>query len=206
MNRMLTGLVTGIAVLAIGSGVAFATIPDRGGVIHSCYSKFGGAVRVIDTGSCRATETALNWNQAGQQGPAGPQGPPGAKGDTGPQGPKGDTGPAGLTGPQGDQGPQGQQGQQGPQGPAGPAGGLSGYEVQTLDFDVPNLGWNSGTAHCSAGKRPIGGGYFSNSENIRIVHDYPNGARDGWFILAYNSDLFSTWQVEAYAICANVSS
>ena len=216
----LTGLAAGLVVLALGSGVAFATIPGAGGVIHGCYSKLGGAVRVIDTGSCRVTESPLNWSQTGPQGPQGPmgaegaqgpQGPQGAKGDpgsqgpAGQQGPKGDTGSAGPAGPQGPQGTPGTAGQQGPAGPQGPAGGLSGYEVRTVDFDVPNNGWADGVARCSAGKHPIGGGYFTNSENIRVVHDYPNNARDGWYILAHNGDLFSTWQAEAYAICANTS-
>jgi hypothetical protein len=69
------GLVSG-AVLA--GGVAYAAIPDAGGVIHGCYAKKDGTLRVIDTGaggSCTATkETSLNWSQTG------PQGPPGAAG------------------------------------------------------------------------------------------------------------------------------
>src|SRR5207302_4966596 len=56
-------------------------IPDSGGVIHGCYSKKDGSLRVIDTGlggTCDAKkETALDWNQTG---PAGPQGPPGPSG------------------------------------------------------------------------------------------------------------------------------
>jgi hypothetical protein len=45
-------------------------------VIHSCYAKSGGGVRVIDATvtNCKATETSLDWNQ---QGPAGAQGPKG---------------------------------------------------------------------------------------------------------------------------------
>jgi Collagen triple helix repeat (20 copies) len=219
----LTGIAAGVAVLALGGGVALATIPGAGGVIHACYGKLGGAVRVVDTGTCRPTESALNWNQQGPQGlqgqqgpkgaqgaqgPQGPQGPQGAKGDPGSQGPVGQQGPQGDTGAAGPSGPQGAPGAagaQGPPGPAGTAGGLSGYEVREVDFDVPNLGWGSTTAKCTAGRKPIGGGYFTNSENIRVVHDYPNNARDGWYILAYNGDLFTTWQATAYAICANTS-
>src|SRR5438067_5059340 len=112
MKRKLTGLVAGIAVLAIGGGVAFATSPGSGGAISGCYANKGGDLRVIDpaSGSCKATETALTWNQTGPQGPQGDPGPQGPKGDPGaqgPQGPKGDTGPAGPAGPAGPQGPQG---------------------------------------------------------------------------------------------------
>jgi hypothetical protein len=220
-RAFLAAIAAGLGILALGGGVAFATIPGAGGVIRACYAKLNGVVRVIDSGaSCRMTENPLSWNQVGQQGLQGPAGPQGAKGDQGAQGAqglKGDqgaqgapgqqgpNGDAGPTGAAGAQGPQGPQGEQGPQGPQGPSGGFSGYEVRTFDFNVPNLGWGEGTALCSDGKHPIGGGYFSDSENLRILHDYPNNARTGWYILAHNDDLFSTWQVEAYAICANVS-
>ena len=72
--------------------MAFATIPDSGGVIHGCYKKSGGAVRVIDSSvtSCVSNETALDWNirgPAGPQGAIGPEGPQGAEGPQGPAGP-----------------------------------------------------------------------------------------------------------------------
>jgi collagen triple helix repeat protein len=222
----LTGLAAGLVVLALGGGVAFATIPGPGGVIHGCYTKLSGAVRVIDTGSCRPTESALTWNQTGPQGPQGPQGPKGAqgaqgpqgapglqgaKGDQGPegpsgqQGPKGDTGDAGPAGPQGPQGAQGPAGAQGAPGPQGPAGGVSGYQVVRFDFDVPNLGEADGKATCPAGKRPTGGGFFTDSANLHVLHNYPSIDGVSWYILVSNSDLFTTWQAEAFAICANTS-
>jgi hypothetical protein len=90
-KRKLGTIVAGIAAVALGS-TAFAAIPDSGGLIHSCYKKSGGALRVIDTASasCDSNETPLDWNQ---QGPQGPQGAPGPKGD---KGEKGDPGPASL--------------------------------------------------------------------------------------------------------------
>ena len=115
----------GLLVLAVGVGVATGAIPDGRGVIHGCYQKNEGQLRVIDTGRgerCRPSETALSWNQQGPHGAAGPQGP---KGDTGPQGPKGDTGATGPQGPQGgtgDTGPQGPKGDTGATGPQGPQG------------------------------------------------------------------------------------
>jgi hypothetical protein len=93
-KRKLGAIVAGIATVALGS-TAFAAIPDSGDVIHSCYKKSGGAVRVIDTAStsCDSNETPLDWNQ---QGPLGPQGAPGPKGDKGDKGDQGDPGPAGA--------------------------------------------------------------------------------------------------------------
>lgn len=57
-----------VVVLAVG-GVAYGVIPDAGtNVIHSCYDKTTGALRVIDPSkgqSCTASETALKWNGRG---------------------------------------------------------------------------------------------------------------------------------------------
>jgi hypothetical protein len=95
----LTALAVFVAVLAAG-GIAYAQIPDSSDIIHACYAKSGGALRVIDNTvtSCKSTETSLGWNQAG---PTGPAGPAGLQGPAGPQGPQG---PAGPTGPQGEPG------------------------------------------------------------------------------------------------------
>jgi Collagen triple helix repeat (20 copies) len=113
---LLVGTVVG-AVLA--GGAALASIPDSSGVIHGCYQKNVGNLRVIDPSagdSCRPAEIALSWSQTGPQGPPGPQGP------TGLQGPKGDTGATGPAGPAGPPGPKGDTGATGATGPAGPAG------------------------------------------------------------------------------------
>jgi hypothetical protein len=86
-----------IAVLIIGAGVAYATIPDSAGVIHGCYDK-NGQLRVIDSPgeACKKHETSLDWGQTGPQGPQGTPGAPGVPGAQGPQGPRGDAGPPGL--------------------------------------------------------------------------------------------------------------
>jgi hypothetical protein len=89
----------GLAAATIGGAVmVVATIPDPSGVIHGCYSRSGGNVRVIDDSvtGCKTGETALAWSV---QGPQGPQGPAGPKGDTGATGATGDTGPTGPRGP-----------------------------------------------------------------------------------------------------------
>lgn len=75
-------------VTAVSAGAAYATIPGGDGVIHGCYAKSGGTLRIIDASvtKCKDGETALNWNQQGTPGPQGPQGQPG------PQGPQGEPG------------------------------------------------------------------------------------------------------------------
>lgn len=81
-NRLLNpGLILGIFIGA-ATGVAMASIPDSGGVIHGCYRNLNGNLRVIDSPSqnCNNLETPISWNQTGLQGPAGPVGPQGPAG------------------------------------------------------------------------------------------------------------------------------
>jgi hypothetical protein len=72
-----------IALLVAVGGAAFAAIPDTAGVVHACYQKNGGGMRVVDTtrrGStrkCRKSEKALAWSR---QGPSGAQGVQGIQG------------------------------------------------------------------------------------------------------------------------------
>jgi hypothetical protein len=86
-----------LALAALG-GVAWAAIPGPEGIIHGCYAKHGGRLRVIDPahGRCGRREAPLNWSETGPPGPRGGKGATGAKGATGP---KGSTGPAGPQGP-----------------------------------------------------------------------------------------------------------
>ena len=74
-------------VLVLGaSGFAMASIPGHGGIIHACYQKHDGGLRVIDrskggfAGKCRKSEKSLSWNQKGQPGIPGAPGPPGPPG------------------------------------------------------------------------------------------------------------------------------
>ena len=108
------------AALLVVAGVAYATIPDSGGVIHGCYARSGGSLRVIDASvtNCSKSETALGWNVQGQPGPQGPQGQQGATGAQGPAGPQGAPGP------------------QGPAGPQGPSGLSHGYLASTSNVPV----------------------------------------------------------------------
>jgi hypothetical protein len=92
------------AVAALASGVAYATVPDAGGVIHACYNATAnpsGSLRVIDTDKgavCAKNERPLDFNQRGPQGPQGIQGVQGIQGETGATGATGATGSQGLKG------------------------------------------------------------------------------------------------------------
>ena len=123
----------------IAAGIAYATIPDSGGVYTGCMLKNVGTIRLIDPSlrsanlmsHCTSLETQISWSHQGQpglqglkgdtgatgatgsQGPKGDKGGTGATGDTGPQGPKGDAGATGATGPQGDKGNTGTTGPKG---------------------------------------------------------------------------------------------
>ena len=116
-----------IAVLAlVAVGIAYGAIPDASGVVHGCYSKRTGALRVINsTATCATGELALNWNQRGPKGDAGaigPQGVPGQPGAPGAKGDSGATGPQGAPGQPGTPGTKGDTGATGPQGAPGQAG------------------------------------------------------------------------------------
>lgn len=117
----------GLALIMATGGVAVGagTIPGSDGEIDGCYAASGNLRVVADGEACRATETALTWNQKGRQGDPGPTGPQGQKGDTGLQGPKGDTG---LQGPKGDTGAAGATGPTGSQGPSGVVGFSNGED------------------------------------------------------------------------------
>jgi len=69
-----------MAVISVGIGVATGAIPASDGQIHGCYTKAGGALRVIDVEknqSCKPVEEPISWNQQGPQGDPGPPGPSG---------------------------------------------------------------------------------------------------------------------------------
>ena len=101
-RKLVAALVATVAVIA--ATAAYAAIPDAGGIVHGCYDKASGQLRVTDTDTntpkgCSSKEAALNWNQQGPQGLQGipgQQGAKGDKGDPGAQGPKGDPGPTNV--------------------------------------------------------------------------------------------------------------
>jgi hypothetical protein len=78
--------------LSGGAYAAVSGVPGRDGVIHSCFNKKSGAVRVVAAGRrcARSKEASLSWNQTGVKGD---------KGDAGPKGEKGEKGSTGSPGP-----------------------------------------------------------------------------------------------------------
>ena len=86
-SRMALLGATAAATLAVVglAALAGAAIPSSDGKIYGCHDKSNGLLRVIDTGkdSCKNSEVAIFWNQAGEPGP---QGPKGDKGEPGPAG------------------------------------------------------------------------------------------------------------------------
>lgn len=107
LRSRLPWLLVGAAAMATIGGVASAAIPDSSGIIHGCYTKRGGVLRVIDPSAgqfCTSLETPIQWSQKGPKGDAGPvgtAGPKGDKGDPGPAGPAGEDGAPGPAGPPG---------------------------------------------------------------------------------------------------------
>jgi hypothetical protein len=96
-------VVATLALVLAGVGGAYAATGATPTVIHGCYAKKNGQLRVIAADTrCRSGERRLEWNQQGRQGQ---QGSIGATGLTGPNGPAGAQGASGLTGPQGPPGP-----------------------------------------------------------------------------------------------------
>jgi len=192
-RRVVVAVLVAVVGLAAG-GVAYATIPDSGGVIHGCYQKNEGQLRVIDPstgGACRSSENALSWSQTGPQGPQGPEGP---------------------------QGPQGPQGTQGPQGAPGPAGkdGVTGYVLVQRSFE--ELGGTSFTAGVLCPHAVLGGGYSittpddekGDPSNVDIYEDAPFVSGTQWVVSGRNENITSitngTVTVTVYATCATVGS
>jgi hypothetical protein len=92
LNYTKVALAVGVFLLA--GGVAWAASGSGGAVIHACYSKRSGALRVA--GRCKHGEKALSWSQSG---PEGREGARGARGETGVSGAGGQNGGEGPAGP-----------------------------------------------------------------------------------------------------------
>jgi hypothetical protein len=155
----------GIAVATDGGSTA-RTIPDLSGVIHGCFKKGGGVLRVIDPSKgarCHNNEQPLTFNERGQSGAqgqsggAGSVGPSGlgggASGAGGATGPKGDTGTQGLTGPKGDTGAPGIQGAPGTNGTNGT---LSSAYLDAYDNTVHNVGVGADVPFDTQTETPVG--------------------------------------------------
>jgi hypothetical protein len=82
LTRKRVALLVGLAGL-VSAGVAYATIPDAGGVYTACMLKKVGTIRIIDPASqqCSASlETQITFNQKGDPGKDGANGTNGKDG------------------------------------------------------------------------------------------------------------------------------
>ena len=105
----------------------------------------------------------------------------------------------------------------GPPGPAGPRGvpgpkgapGVSGLERVDASTSSSSANSKSVVATCPAGKRVIGGGAQatgSGANKVSINQNFPDSSGNKWNAQAV--EVVSTgqsWQLQAYALCANVS-
>jgi len=72
-----------VLVLVAAAALVRASIPDASGVLHGCFAKNNGQLRLIDLAAgdhCNPNEVEVNWNAVGPQGVQGPPGPPGLSG------------------------------------------------------------------------------------------------------------------------------
>jgi hypothetical protein len=157
-SRFAVAIAVAVVLVGVGS-IASASIPDARGVLHGCYAKINGALRIIDTGRgqvCSGTENSVVWSQRGPTGaqgvpgPAGPQGTPGAQGADGAKGATGPVGPAGVQGPAGAKGATGAMGPAGSGGGPGPAGSTGGRGPTGAAGPTGPSGSN-GTGYLAAG-------------------------------------------------------
>jgi hypothetical protein len=204
-RALIATAVGGLIVAAMAGGVAWATIPDSGGIIHSCFSQATGTWRPIDypTAKCKSGETQLDFNQKGVKGDTGPQGPQGIQGQPGKDGTNGVDGKDGVDGQDGAPGETGPQGPQGPAGPQGPSG-ISNYQIaQSPPATVALFDFKSADATCPSGTKPIGGGAAIGSDSGYLEASYPTA--DGWHVRVHNIGPFADVDFWARAICATVS-
>ena len=84
VRRHYIGLLALFVALGGTSFAAVKSIVGRDGVIHGCYVRKSGSLRVVSPGrQCRHNESAVAWSRDGRPGVpgiAGPQGPTGAAG------------------------------------------------------------------------------------------------------------------------------
>jgi hypothetical protein len=69
-RRPSPGTAFGFAALVIAlGGAAFAAIPDPSGMIHGCYLKNNGSLRVVDSAAdCKSTERSVSWSAGSEPG------------------------------------------------------------------------------------------------------------------------------------------
>jgi hypothetical protein len=174
----------GAIALAAFAGTAYATIPGGDGVIHGCFAKSGGTLRVIDASvtTCKAGETSLAWSQRGLPGP------------------KGDPGEPGPPGPQGEQGEP------------GAPGGLAGYEVLVAETEENLTTPKLANVQCPTGKLAVGGGATvfgvgsAGPREVALGRSIINPNGDGWSAQAHEVVFIEEpWGLQVKVICANAA-
>jgi len=202
-------------MLAAGAGGAVAaTTAGTSNVLHGCYSKADGALRLVKAGQrCKSGEIAVSWTEVGLAGPRGLIGPAGPAGGTGPIGPAGqkgatgEAGPAGAAGGTGPVGPVGDKGATGLIGPAGPAG-ASGYEMLENQFSAPPSTHVIQDLQCPTNEVLLGGGVTLLAP---ALGNPPEIASDGpvssitWEVDVGNTSNINTDQYGEWIICAIAS-
>jgi hypothetical protein len=69
VKRVASIVVGAMAMVLVGVGIAWASIPGADGVIHGCRKNTDGSLRAIDSAAtCPNGWTSLNWAQAGGAG------------------------------------------------------------------------------------------------------------------------------------------
>jgi hypothetical protein len=158
LSRRAKGVGVAVAGGVLVAVIAGASIPDSNGVLHGCYKKSGGQIRIVDTDieSCKLDEKTISWNAAGA--------------------------------------------------------GVSGYELISGEtVEVAPGGLRSTFALCSAGKKPVGGGYgvngpppFSTYDNGPALGGVGGNQPLGW-LASINNEGTGTQFLFVYAICVNAS-
>jgi hypothetical protein len=183
-ERFLRVAAAAIVLLAVGSGVAYATgslaaaDPE---LIRACIKKQGGQLRIVSSANeCVASERALQWNAVGPRGATGARGPQGEQGiqglqgtqgvagqpgATGSQGPIGLQGPTGAQGATGGDGPRGETGTTGPAGPTGPQG-LKGDTGDTGATGAQGLQGPAGQDAAAPEEHPYFGEYVMEIDGV----------------------------------------
>jgi hypothetical protein len=140
MGLLLASAATQCAI-CVGSEQAVAKATARsaesGAVIHACYRKSGGALRLVRAGAhCKRGEAPLQWSTSGPPGAPGSQGPAGPPGSNGVTGA---TGASNVSGARGAPGAPGLEGGTGATGATGPAGvtGATGARGATGPTGLP---------------------------------------------------------------------
>lgn len=185
-----------IAVILMFLVGASVELSAQENVIHGCYSKKSGALRIVSGPSdCNKRENPISWNQVGPQGPEGPQGDKGDTGETGPAGPQG------LQGLQGEQGPPGSVGLPGPKGDTGETGmaGIDGLSCWDLDADgdcdLPDEDKNSDYECNALDCQGEPGGGFGDWDDGFVEGTSYLAETDG-FVLAYSDVVMGTPEIK----------